>query len=72
MLPAWKNADACYTRAYRVLKERCAAEYKHRRGRYSPSGEVRALIDALARGDEARIKAAMFDITDTNQTWEEP
>jgi len=71
-LPHWDESGEVYGRAYRVLERMAAAGHAtpgvtewDRRGRShvivqgSVSREMRDLIDALNKGDERRIRAAI-------------
>jgi len=64
-VPSWPGADACYSRAYRVLDALAKAGHVKRvkRGRHmtcEPSEDMNELIDALNRGDEERIKGLLL------------
>ena len=65
-VPSWPGADACYSKAYRVL-ERMAANggvrvsYCYPRGMTCyPSEDMNRLIDALNSGDEEAIKGLLM------------
>lgn len=69
-LPSWSGADACYSKAYRILEEMAKnghvtqSDYmltRRRVIRYCvPSPEMEDWIDALNKGDEERIKAKLL------------
>lgn len=67
-LPKWAGAESCYSRAYAML-ERMATTGGHvtrhpatrRRAAYcTTTAEMDSIIDALNKGDEERIKAALL------------
>lgn len=65
-LPTWPGAAHCYSKAYSLLNTMAKAGHVTvlRRGRKARrctvSGEMESLIDALNKGDEERIKAALL------------
>lgn len=66
-LPSWPGADHCYSKAYRLLESMArnghvSRSYNYYRGgRYcTPSQDMKDLIDALDKGDEEAIKAALL------------
>jgi len=66
-LPSWPGASEVYSRAYDVLEQMGADDWKaHRSSRltrklpFSPSMEMRDLTEALGEGDEERIKGLML------------
>ncbi len=66
-VPSWPGAEACYSKAYRVL-ERMAANggvrvsYCYPRGLTCyPSMDMNRLIDALTIGDEEVIKGLLLE-----------
>ena len=68
-LPAWPGADACYSRAYRILAEMGRSGHVQRTGsgrraRCHVSAEMTDFIGALNRGDEERIKAGLWTYRD--------
>lgn len=56
-LPIWRGAEGAYRRAYRILDSMAKAGHVKRGHRQCfPSQEMRDIIDALNKGDEATIK----------------
>lgn len=74
-LPAWPGAEVCYERAYRLLAwmgrnghvQLVPIPSRGARGRRVqsvPSAEMRAVVEALARGNEEEIKGILLRYLD--------
>lgn len=68
-LPRWPGADAVYRRVGLITKEMGRREYAGflarkrplKSDRFAPSQALTALIDAMNRGDEEVLKAALHE-----------